>query len=290
MENPFNFKQTELEIMAYKIRVDLIKALDHAKSGHTGGPLGMADLVTAVYFSAAGIDPTNPKNPDRDRIVFSAGHYSPLIYGALAQAGYFSIEHFIQDYRMYGGDLDGHPNFHTPGIENASGPLAQGTSQAAGMAAAAKLDKKDWRVWLFMSDGEQQEGQTQEALMWIGAQKLDNVIAILDYNNMQIDNQVDKVLPEPWIPRNYLNYGWYTIEIDGNNMGEILKAIKKAKNPPQSAKGRPILICAHTTPGKGVSFMENDYTWHGKPPAGEQTTLALNELQAKLKKMGVNYA
>lgn len=287
--NPFNFKQKELEIMAYKIRVDLIKALDHAKSGHTGGPLGMADLVTAVYFYGAGIDPANPKNPDRDRIVFSAGHYSPLIYGALAQAGYFSVEHFLQDYRIYGGNLDGHPNFHTPGIETASGPLAQGTSQAAGLAAAAKLDKKDWRTWLFMSDGEQQEGQTQEALMWIGARKLNNIVAILDFNNMQIDNHVDKILPEAWAKQNYQNYGWYIIDIRGNNMKQIMGAIDLAKNPPAESKGKPIMIFARTTPGKGVSFMEDNYTWHGKPPQGEETVKALRELTTKLKSWGVNY-
>jgi transketolase len=285
VENPFNFKPHELEIMAYKIRVDLIKALANAGSGHSGGPLGLAELITTVYFYGAGIDPNNPKADDRDRIVFSAGHYSPVIYATLAQAGYFSIEHFIHDYRQFGGDLDGHPNFHTPGIENASGPLAQGTSQAAGMAAAAKLDKKDWRVWLFMSDGEQQEGQTQEAAMWIASRKLDNVIAILDANNMQIDGNVSDILAENWVPNNYKNYGWHVIEINGNNVLEIIKAIDEAKK----VKGKPTLIFAKTTPGKGVSFMENNYLWHGEPPKGEQVTQALKELRGQLKKMEVDY-
>lgn len=285
MSNPFNFKPKELEIMAYKIRVDLIRALGNAGSGHSAGALGLAELTTAVYFYGASIDPTNPKDPNRDRVVFSAGHYSAVIYATLAQAGYFSIEHFLHDYRQYGGDLDGHPNFHTPGIETASGPLGQGTSQAAGMAAIAKLDKKDWRVWLFMSDGEQQEGQVQEALMWMGARKLDNIIAILDSNNIQIDGDICDILPEKWAIANYRNYGWHVIEVNGNNIPQIIKAIDEAKQ----YKGKPVLIYAKTTPGKGVSFMENNYLWHGEPPRGDQIKQALGELQGYLKGLGVDY-
>lgn len=284
MENPFNYSTPMLKKTAHAIRVDLIKALAHAGSGHSGGPLGLADCVTAVYFYGAGIDPHNPHHPDRDRIVFSAGHYSPVIYGALAHAGYFSVDHFINDYRMFGGGLDGHPNFKTPGIETASGPLGQGTSQAAGMATAAKLDKKDWRVWLFMSDGEQQEGQVQEAAMWMGYRKLDNVIAILDANNMQIDGHVSNVLGEKWIEENYRNYGWYIITIDGNDMKQITRAIDEAKE----VTGKPTLIIARTVPGKGVKFMENDYHWHGKPPQGKEVTEALDELAKVGKRLGAD--
>ncbi|OIP06120.1 hypothetical protein AUK41_03285 [Candidatus Berkelbacteria bacterium CG2_30_43_20] len=274
MNNPFNYSTPMLKKTAHAIRVDLIKALAHAGSGHSGGPLGLADCVAAVYFYGASIDPHNPHHPDRDRIIFSAGHYSPVIYATLAHAGYVSINHFINDYRMFGGCLDGHPNFKTPGIETASGPLGQGTSQAAGMAAAAKLDKKEWRVWLFMSDGEQQEGQVQEAAMWMGFRKLDNVIAILDANNMQIDGHVSNVLGEKWIEDNYRNYGWYIITIDGNDMKQIMRAIDEAKE----VRGKPTLIIARTVPGKGVKFMENDYHWHGKPPVGKEVTEALDDL------------
>ena len=286
MKNPFNYSVKELEQTAYKVRVDLIKALTNAGSGHSGGPLGFADVVTAVYFYGAVIDPHNPKNPDRDRIIFSAGHYSPLIYSVLSHAGYFSVDHFIADYRKLGGHLDGHPNFLTPGIENCSGPLGQGVSIAAGMASVAKLDKKIWRIWLMMSDGEQQEGQTQEALMWIGCQKLNNIVAFLDFNNMQIDGKVDDVLCEKeWIPKNYLNYGWHIIEIDGNDMEEIIKAIDETKKH----HGKPVMIVAKTIPGKGVSFMEGDYTWHGKPPKDKEVQEALRDLYKIGKKLGVEY-
>lgn len=286
MQNPFNYSIKELEQTAYKVRVDIIKALSNAGSGHSGGPLGLADVVTALYFYGAGIDPHNVKNPERDRVIFSAGHYSPLIYSVLAHAGYFSVDHFIADYRKLGGHLDGHPNFNTPGIENCSGPLAQGTSIAAGMAAAAKMDKKNWRVWLLMSDGEQQEGQTQEALMWIGDKKLDNVIAFLDFNNMQIDGKVNDVLSEKnWIPENYHNYGWQVIEIDGNNITEIVGAIDETNKQ----RSKPVMIVAKTIPGKGVSFMEGDYHWHGKPPKDKEVPEALNDLYKIGKKLGVEY-
>lgn len=285
MNNPFNYSLKELEATAYKIRVDLIKALANAGSGHTGGPLGLADLTTGVYFYGAGIDPHNPHHPDRDRILYSAGHYSPVIYATLAHAGYFTLEHLLADYRKFAGALDGHPNFKTPGIESCSGPLGQGTSQAAGMAAAAKLDKKDWRVWLFMSDGEQQEGQVQEAAMWIGRHKLDNLIGILDANNMQIDGKVSNVLPEPWAEDNYRNFGWYVISINGNDMKQVIRAIDEAKQ----VRGKPVLIFANTTPGKGVSFMEDDYHWHGKPPKGEEVTKALEDLYKIGERLGVEY-
>lgn len=289
MENPFGYGVRELEKTAYKIRVDLIKALGRAGSGHSGGPLGMTDLVTAVYFYGAGIDPADPQNPDRDRILFSAGHYSPLIYAALAHAGYFTLEHFLADYRQFDGRLDGHPNFKTPGIENCSGPLGQGTSQAAGMAQVAQTDDLGWRVWLFMSDGEQQEGQVQEALMWIGRQKLNNLIAILDANDMQIDGPVSKVLPEDWAVSNYRNYGWEVLTVNGNNMRAIVKTINKALRLSARPKGKPILIYARTLPGKGVSFMEGDFHWHGQPPRGEEVTKALEDLRKIGKRLGVEY-
>lgn len=289
MNNPFNYTIKELEQTAYKVRVDLIKALGNAGSGHSGGPLGMADLVTAVYFYGAGIDPSNPKDPNRDKIVFSAGHYSPLIYSALAHAGYFSIEHFISDYRKFGGHLDGHPNMKTPGIETCSGPLGQGTSQAVGLAVAGKLDKMDWKVWLFMSDGEQQEGQVQEALMWAGYHKLNNLIAILDFNDMQISGKVEDVLAENWIPENYRNYGWNIIEINGNNMEEIIEAIDKALRLASLPQGKPVLIVAKTIPGKGVSFMEGDFRWHGKPPKGDEVEGALKDLAKIGERLGIKY-
>jgi transketolase len=285
LDNPFNYSAQDIAIKAYKIRVDIIRALAEAGSGHSGGPLGFADVLATIFFSAAGIDPHNPTHPDRDRIVFSAGHYSPLIYSTLAHAGYFSVDHLIKNYRQYNGRLDGHPNLHTPGIENASGPLGQGVSQAAGMAAAGWLDKKNYRVWLMMSDGEQQEGQTQEALMWLGSRKLDNIIAFIDVNNMQIDGPVSDILPETWLKDNYTNYGWRVFSVNGHSIPDLIKTISIAK----SVKGRPVLILAKTTPGKGVSFMENDYHWHGKPPKGDEVNRALSDLHKIGHRLGVSY-
>lgn len=286
MNNPFRYSVKQLEETAHKVRVDLIKALANAGSGHSGGPLGFADVVSAVYFYGAGVDPSNPSHPDRDRVVFSAGHYSPLIYSVLAHAGYFGVEHFIADYRKFGGHLDGHPNTKTPGVETCSGPLGQGTSQAVGMAATGKLDKKSWKVWLLMSDGEQQEGQTQEALMWAGYRKLDNLIGIVDFNNMQISGKVEDVLAEDWLEQNYQNYGWEVKAVDGNNMKEIVRALDWTLRPGQN---KPRLIVAKTMPGKGVSFMEGDYTWHGKPPKGEEVTKALEDLYKVGSKLGIDY-
>lgn len=284
--NPYKYSVRQLEQKAVEIRMDLIRALAQAGSGHSGGPLGLADMVTAVYFWGVDIDPKHPDWQDRDRIVFSAGHYSPLIYSALAHAGYFSVDHFVNDYRQFGGGLDGHPNLKTPGIENASGPLGQGVSIAAGMAAALELNNSKSKVWLFMSDGEQQEGQTQEAIWWIGHRKLNNIIAILDVNNMQIDGKVSNVMPEPWLYARYKQLGWQVIGVDGNNMKKALAAIGKALHLSSRVK-KPVIILAHTTPGKGVSYMEGDYRWHGKPPKGEEVDRALEELEKRAKRLGV---
>lgn len=265
----------ELQLIADNIRIDIIKMLLAAGSGHSAGPLGMADIFTALYFSVLNIDPKKPDWPDRDRLVLSNGHINPVFYATLAHRGFFPKKELLT-LRQLGTRLHGHPhNLALPGVENSSGPLGQGLSQAIGMALSARLDKAKYHVYSLLSDGEHDEGQTWEAIMFAGKEKLHNLTAIVDRNNIQIDGFTEDIMPlEPLVDK-YRAFRWQVIEIDGHNINSIIDACQEAK----AIFEKPTLIIAHTIPGKGVDFMENDYHWHGIPPDAEQAKVALRELR-----------
>lgn len=264
----------ELEAKACTIRQDIIRMLGEAKSGHPGGSLSATDIVTTLYFYEMNIDPANPKWPDRDRFVLSKGHAAPVLYAALAEKGYFPREELLT-LRKTGSRLQGHPSMkHLPGVEMSTGSLGQGLSAANGMALAARLDGKGYRVYVILGDGEIQEGQVWEAAMAAAHYKLDNMVAILDHNGLQIDGPTEDVMsPEP-VADKWRAFGWHVIEINGHDFTEIINALKKAKE----VKGKPTMIIANTIKGKGVSFMENQVGWHGNAPNPEQTSQALSEL------------
>ncbi len=275
-------KLHELELTATKIRELLIKTLLNAGSGHSAGPLGMTDVFTALYFHIANIDPKKPDMPDRDRILLSNGHICPVQYVTMAVRGYFPIEE-LKTLRQLDSRLQGHPHRTVlPGIENTSGPLGEGLSQAIGMALAARLDNKDYRVYCLTSDGEHQEGNTWEAVMAAAKFRLSNMTVFMDRNNIQIDGTTEDVMPLETLRYKYEAFNWKVLEIDGHNLRMINDAVRVAK----ATHTQPTMIIAHTIPGKGVSFMENDYTWHGKPPNDEEAKKALKELrtlQGKIK-------
>ena len=263
------------------IRQDIIIMLLEAGSGHSAGPLGMADVFTALYFNVINHNPNNPSWPDRDRVVLSNGHICPVLYATLARAGYFPIEE-LKTLRKLGSRLLGHPhNLALPGIENSSGPLGQGLSIASGMAYAAKLDKKTHRIFCLMSDGEQEEGQIWEAALFAAKNKLHNLTAIIDRNNIQIDGFTEDIMPLEPLKQKYESFGWHVLEVDGHNIELIMAALNEA----HSIFEKPTVIIAHTIPGKDVSFMEFDYEWHGKPPNKEEAHKALEELR-KLRTLG----
>lgn len=275
----------ELELTANTIRQDIIKMLIEAGSGHSAGPLGMADVFTALYFHVLNIDPKKVDLEERDRFVLSCGHIAPVLYATLAHRGFFQVEE-LKTLRKLETRLQGHPHRENlPGLETTSGPLGSGLSQASGMALVGKRDNKNWRVYCVMSDGEQEEGNTWEAVMFAAKYKLDNLIAIMDRNFIQIDGNTEDVMPLEPIKAKYEAFGWHVIEINGHNMQEIIDACEVAK----TIHDQPTLILAHTIPGKGVDFMENDYKWHGAPPGGvedpngppkeEQGKIALKELR-----------
>ena len=253
----------QLEAKANEIRQDIIKMLVHAKSGHSAGPLGMADVFTALYFAVMNVDGKNPTEPNRDRFVLSCGHINPVWYATLAHAGYFPHSE-LATLRKLGTRLHGHPhNEALPGVENSSGPLGQGLSQAAGMAyTALKFDKKSWRVYCVMSDGEQEEGQIWEAAMFAGKNKLRNLTGLIDRNNIQIDGYTEDVMPLEPFRAKWESFGWHVLEVDGHNIKEIIDACNEAK----AIAEKPTVIICHTIPGKGVDFMEYRYEWHGVPP------------------------
>lgn len=273
--NPYNLSITNLKYKANDIRQDIIQMLLEAKSGHSAGPLGMADVFTALYFNILSFQSENSTWEARDRLVLSCGHICPVLYASLAEAGYFPKEELLT-LRKLGTRLHGHPhNLALPGIENSSGPLAQGTSQAVGMALALKMDHRKQRVYVIMSDGEQQEGQTWEALMFAGSRKLSNITAIVDRNNIQIDGYTEDIMPLENLRAKYEAFNWHVLEIDGHNLQSIVDACNEAK----SIYEKPTVIIAHTIPGKGVDFMEGDYKWHGAPPKKDQAAEALKELR-----------
>ncbi len=265
----------ELKYKANDIRQDIIEMLLEAGSGHSAGPLGMADVFTALYFEVLKHDPKNPKMPGRDRLVLSCGHICPVLYASLAEAGYFEKSE-LKTLRKLGTRLHGHPhNLSLPGLETSSGPLAQGASLGVGMAMAARMNHLKHRVYLVMSDGEQQEGQIWEAVMFAGKYKLHNLTAVIDRNNIQIDGHTEEVMPLENLKAKYEAFNWHVLEVDGHNMQSIINAFREA----ETIFEKPTVIIAHTIPGKGVDFMENDYKWHGMPPDKEQAKKALDELR-----------
>ncbi len=265
----------ELKIIANDIRSSIISMLVSAGSGHSAGPLGMADVFTALYFEVMNIDPKNPQMPERDWLILSCGHICPVLYATLAHRGFFEVSE-LQTLRKFGSRLQGHPhNLSLPGVETTSGPLAQGSSQAVGAALAFKMNHSKQRVYLVMSDGEQQEGQIWEAMMLAGKQKLNNITAIIDRNNIQIDGFTENVMPLEPLKQKYESFNWHVLEVDGHNIEAIINAYHEA----ESIYEKPTVIIAHTTPGKGVDFMEGKYEWHGKPPSKEEANIALKELR-----------
>lgn len=266
----------ELQHLAYDIRLDILHALHEAKSGHTAGPLGMADVFTALYFHILRVDPKKPGWPERDRLVLSCGHICPVLYATLARKGFCSRSAFLKTLRKKGSPFQGHSNNHFDmGIETSSGPLGQGYSQAIGMALAARHEQASWRTYLIGSDGELNEGQVWEAILFAGKEKLHNLTCIIDRNNIQIDGNTEDIMPLEPLADKWRAFNWNVLEIDGHNMREIIDACRTA----ETVHDRPTVIIAHTTPGKGVSFMEKKYEWHGKAPNTDELARAVRELQ-----------
>ncbi len=268
----------ELKSVAKKLRIDIIKMLEKSKSGHPGGSLSACEILTALYFKEMKIDPKNPKWEDRDRFVLSKGHGAPVLYAALAERGYFPKEELMH-LRQINSMLQGHPDMKgTPGVDMTTGSLGQGFSAAVGMALAGKIDKKNYRVYTLIGDGESQEGIIWEASMFASHNKLDNLTAFMDHNGLQIDGKNDEVVRIEPIDEKFKAFGWNVINIDGHNFEEIFSAIEKTKN----TKGKPTMIIAKTIKGKGVSFMENQVGWHGNAPDREQAEKALIELGGEI--------
>jgi len=269
------FTSAELKSKASKIRKDIVRMITEAKSGHPGGSLSAVDVVTALYFKVMRHNPKDPKWKDRDRFILSKGHAAPLLYSVLAESGYFEVKELLT-LRKLGSRLQGHPDMkRLPGIEISTGSLGHGLSVGNGMAIAGKLNKRGYRVYILLGDGECQEGQVWEAAMTASHYKLDNVTAILDYNGLQIDGPVKDVMHINPISNKWRAFGWYVIEINGHDFKEILDSFERVKK----LKGKPSIIIAHTTKGKGVSFMENVVDFHGKAPTKEQMVQALKELE-----------
>ncbi len=265
----------QLREKANLIRQDIIKMLMKAGSGHSAGPLGMADIFTALYFNILKHDPKNPDLSDRDRLILSNGHICPVRYATMAHVGYFPISE-LDTLRKLGSRLQGHPHRTSlPGLETTSGPLGSGLSQATGLALAGRIDSAKWRVICLMSDGEQDEGNTWEAVMLAGKNKLHNLTALIDRNNIQIDGFTENIMPLENLRAKYEAFNWHVLEIDGHNFEQIIGAFGEAK----AIVEKPTVIIAHTIPGKGVDFMENKFEWHGKPPNKEEAKLALHELR-----------
>lgn len=271
----------ELEAIALDIRASIITSLEAAGSGHSAGPLGLADIFTALYFDTLNHDPKNPETPGRDIVLLSNGHCIPVQYAAMAHAGYFEKSELLT-LRKFGSRLQGHPErTKLPGLENTSGPLGSGLSQACGMALAIRMNNQKHRwVYCVMGDGELNEGNIWEAAMFAGKEKLHNVIGIIDRNNIQIDGPTEYVMPLEDLQAKWEAFGWHVLTIDGNNMEAILDAFAMAK----AVVEKPIMIIAYTIPGKGVDFMEYDFHWHGGPPGTgvpnhEQAVKALHELR-----------
>ncbi len=264
-----------LEEMALRIRETIIRMLVAAGSGHSAGSLGMADVFTALYFHLLRHDPRRPLWSERDRVVLSNGHICPALYATLAHAGYFPLKEVVT-LRALGSRLQGHPHRGSlPGIETTSGPLGSGLGQAVGMALAARLRGERQRIYALLSDGEHDEGNLWESVLSASKYRLSNLTAIIDRNNIQIDGYTEDVMPLEPLRDKYEAFGWQVLEADGHGMRSLIAAVREAG----VVYGRPTAIIAHTVPGKGVSFMERDYLWHGKPPTKDEATRALAELR-----------
>ncbi len=267
----------ELELKANDIRKDIIRMLEHAGSGHSAGPLDLADIFTALYFDILKHDPKNPGWDERDLLILSNGHCAPVLYATMANAGYFEREE-LMTLRQFGSRLQGHPERERlPGLENTSGPLGCGLSQAAGMALAMRMNSQQLHryIYVVMGDGEQNEGNVWEAAMLASKYKLSNIIAITDRNNIQIDGMTEDVMPLEDLKAKWEAFGWYVIEIDGNNIEAFIDATAMGR----AIVDKPVMIIAHTIAGKGIDFMEYDFHWHGKPPNADEAKLALHELR-----------
>ena len=265
----------KLAKIANEVRKNIVTSLHSAGSGHPGGSLSAADMVTYLYFEEMNVDEKDRKNPDRDRFILSKGHAAPVLYGVLAEKGYIPKEDLVT-LRKMDSDLQGHPDMkHTPGVEMSSGSLGQGISTAVGMALAGKLDNKDYRVYTMVGDGEIEEGQVWEAAMFAGHRKLDNLVVIVDNNNLQIDGTVEEVCSPYPIDKKFQAFNFHVINIDGHNFDEIRQALQNARE----TKGMPTAIVMNTVKGKGVSFMENQVNWHGAAPNDEQYEMAMEELE-----------
>lgn len=266
----------ELQKMANEVRKSIVKGVHSAKAGHPGGSLSAADLFTYLYFEEMNIDPQDPKNPDRDRFVLSKGHTAPGYYAAMAHRGYFPVEDMLT-LRHIGSHLQGHPCMqHLPGIDMSSGSLGQGISAAVGMAMAGKLDNKSYHVYTLLGDGEIQEGQVWEAAMFAGHRKLDNLTVIVDNNGLQIDGNIADVCSPYPIDKKFEAFNFHVINVaDGNDMEQLAAAFAEAK----TVTGKPVAIIMKTVKGKGVSFMENQASWHGAAPNDEQLAVALADLE-----------
>ncbi|MBI2103654.1 transketolase [Candidatus Woesebacteria bacterium] len=275
----------DLEKKANLIRQDIIKMLVKAGSGHSAGPLGMADIFTAFYFHILNHDPIKPDWEERDRLFLSNGHICPVRYAAMAHAGYFPRE-WLWKLRKLGSPLQGHPERERlPGVETTSGPLGSGLAQSAGYAYASRMDNKRFRIFCITSDGEHDAGNHWEAVLFAGKYKLSNLTAIVDRNNIQIDGNTEDVMPLEPLEDKYRAFNWHVLHIDGHNFEEIINAVNHAR----AVSEKPTVIIAHTIPGKGVSYMENDYKWHGTPPGisdmpgepnkAEQVKIAMHDLR-----------
>ena len=273
-----NTSKKELSVIATKVRKGIIEGTFNAKSGHPGGSLSIAETLTYLYFKEMNIDPQKPVMEERDRFVLSKGHAAPALYSVMAHRGFFSVED-LKTLRKVGSKLQGHPSMrYLEGVDISTGSLGQGISAACGMALGSKLKGDKFRVYTILGDGEIQEGQVWEAAMYAAAKKLDNLVAVIDNNNLQIDGSVEEVNSPYPIPEKFKAFGWNVIEIDAHNFDEIEDAFKKARE----CKGKPTAIIQKSTKGKGVSFMENQVNWHGAAPNAEQYDVAMKELECAL--------
>ncbi|MDD3204723.1 MAG: transketolase [Lachnospiraceae bacterium] len=272
----------ELAKTANEVRKGIVTSVHSAKAGHPGGSLSAADIFTFLYFEEMNIDPENPKMEGRDRFVLSKGHVAPGLYSTLAQRGYFPVED-LKTLRHLGSYLQGHPDMkHIPGVDMSSGSLGQGVSAAVGMALSAKMDGKDYRTYALCGDGEIQEGQIWEAAMFAGHRKLDNLVVIVDNNGLQIDGKIDDVCSPYPIDKKFEAFNFHVINVDAHDFDALRAAFKEAR----ATKGMPTAIVAHSTKGKGVSFMENQASWHGTAPNDEQYAVAMEDLEKIAKELG----
>lgn len=275
-------RKKELLRIAYEIRKGAVTAVYSAASGHPGGSLSIAEILAYLYFEEMNVDPADPKKADRDRFVLSKGHAAPGLYAALALRGFFPVED-LKGLRQINSVLQGHPDMkHTPGIDMSTGSLGLGISAACGMALSAKYQKQDWRVWSIVGDGESEEGQVWEAAMFAAHYKLDNLAVFVDWNGLQIDGPVAEVMNPTPLDEKFRAFGWNVISIDAHDLDAIEAAVTLAKE----TKGKPTAIIAKSVKGKGVSYMENEVSWHGSAPKSEQYEIAMSDLDAALAKLG----